>query len=116
MVGESVIVWQRVDGEKDSHGNVTKTWKAAATVPGCLVRSASTSDLADEQRPDGAIVRYSIAFPKTYAGPALRGCRVTLPDRGMAEADAMDVVGEPSSEPLAPTLWDMVCEVGRVDG
>lgn len=116
MIGEAVAVYRCTRTGTDGHGNPKRTWALAATVPGCLVHTASTSDVQDAQRPDGATVLYRIAFPSSYDGPPLRGCRVALAGRGMGEADAMDVIGEPDREAMAPTAWDMLVDVGRTDG
>lgn len=116
MIGETVEIYERSQSGVDSHGNQTCSWTLAATVNGCLVHTATTADIQDAQRPDGATIEYRIAFPKSYSGPTLRGCRVALVGRGMSADDALDVIGEPDVESMAPTAWNMLADVGRADG
>lgn len=116
MIGESVAVYERSQSGTDSHGNPTYSWKLAKTVGGCLVHTATTTDIQDAQRPDGSNIQYRIAFPSSYDGPRLRGCRLALVDRGMGEEGALDVIGEPDRESMAPTVWDMLVDAGRADG
>ena len=116
MIGETVEIYERSQSGTDSHGNPTYSWKLAKTVGGCLVHTATTTDIQDAQRPDGSTIQYRIAFPSSYDGPQLRGCRVALVGRGMSADDALDVIGEPDVESMAPTAWNMLVDVGRADG
>ena len=111
MLGEAVEVLRRTQSGTDIMGEPVYTW-GAETVDNCLVRPLTGSDLNDAMRPDGVRVRYNVAFPKTYEGRAtLRGCKVSL--RG---CEPLFVVGEPDITNPCPTMWDVVAEVGRVDG
>lgn len=116
MIGETVAVIRKAQTGKDALGNPTYSWERSEEVGGCLVHTASSSDLTGDKRPYGTEVLYSIAFPKSYAGGSLRGCRVSLVDRGMADDDALYVIGDPDYEAMAPTSWNMLVDVGRQDG
>lgn len=120
-IGETVVVLSPVEGDPDEMGDPTITWEQT-TVDGCLVRQNNPvriSDSSEIPRPEGFEVKYSLAFPKDYSGPALRGCRVALVDRGMAadDADAAYLVyGNPEIVKEAPTNWNMLAHIGRAVG
>lgn len=116
MIGERVRVLAPVAGPVDSMGEPAVSWETH-DVDGCLVRPLQGSDPTETVRPDGAAALYSIAFPKTYGGPPLEGARVLLAGRGQTdERMALAVIGAPDATSPCPTAWNMVAEVGRLDG
>lgn len=87
------------------------------TVDNCLVRPiyGAGSEAADVLHRDGCTVRYTIAFPKTYAGLSLRGAKIALIERGYSADDyehALFVIGVPDVTKPCPTKWNMLVEVG----
>lgn len=124
---QSVRVWSRTQTGTDPMGEPTYAWQST-DVDGVLVRPVNAptmaqGDTASDVRPDAVRLKFSLAFPKGYAGPSLRHARVTLldPAYGMdAGADgwrtALAVVGDPRPTKPCPTKWDMICEVVRTDG
>lgn len=118
MKGETVTVSKRVVIGKDKLGEPIYDWDHIE-VGNVLVRPIheySSSDLADPERPDGIRIRYCLAFPKTYDGPSLAHCKIALTDRGMSFEDALDVSGSPDIVNPCPTAWNMLVNVGRIDG
>lgn len=126
MLGERVRVWYPQNTSVDEMGEPVCTW-AHEDVDNVLVRSVDAGDFSRGDKaialhPDGVRALFSLAFPKTYARKSLVGCRVSLIDEryGMsAESadDAMRVSGTPYPVHLVrPTQWDMVCEIGYIDG
>lgn len=116
-MGEEVTVLSRSVTGSDSMGEPIVEWVPTA-VPGCLVRPLAGTDEGSAVRPDGVEARYSVAFPRTYAGPPLEGCRIALTGRG-APADpetALIVSGAPDATDPCPTAWNMVATVGRLHG
>lgn len=81
-MGEEVTVLSSRETGRDAMGEPTVEWEATV-VPGCLVRPLAGSDAGDAVRPEGIVASYSIAFPKTYAGPPLARCRIALTGRGI---------------------------------
>lgn len=117
-LGERVVVLSRRRTGEDAMGEPTYEW-VPTEVDGCLVRPLSGSDMADALSPDGVLARYDVAFPKTYDGPALEGCRVALVGRGMDPADAasaLRVSGSPDVTVPCPTRWNLVATVGVARG
>lgn len=118
MFGEKVIFLIRAANGIDELGNPVYAWEQIE-VENCLVRPLSGSDAADSLRPDGVRAAYSVAVPKTYDGPSLKHARACLVARGMdAEEidDALWVSGSPDITVPCPTYWNMIVEVGRMDG
>ncbi|MEE0475262.1 MAG: hypothetical protein UDF83_02720 [Collinsella stercoris] len=117
MMGEEVTVLSSRETGRDAMGEPTVEWQATV-VPGCLVRPLAGSDAGDAVRPEGIVASYSIAFPKTYAGPPLARCRIALTGRGMpADPDtALLVVGSPDITNPCPTAWNMTATAGRAHG
>ena len=76
-MGEEVTVLSSRETGRDAMGEPTVEWEATV-IPGCLVRPLAGSDAGDAVRPEGIVASYSIAFPKTYAGPPLARCRIAL--------------------------------------
>lgn len=125
---QTVRVWTRSQSGVDPMGEPTYEW-CFRDVDGVLVRPGTASDLergdsASDLRPDGVRVRFTLAFPKGYDGPALRHARVTLLERrygmDLSEEDgwrtALAVSGDPRPTIPCPTRWDTIVEVGRTDG
>ena len=123
---KTVRVWTRSQTGTDPMGEPVYSW-SYVDVAGVLVAEGASSDdggggeVAD-LRPDGIRVRYTLAFPKGYDGPSLRGARVTLldPMYGMdVSADgwrsALAVSGDPRPQ-VRPTRWDLRAYVGVTDG
>lgn len=120
MTGERVAVLRRSEAGRDEMGEPTYSW-SHEVVENCLVRPMSGSDASDEIRPDGIRVSYRIALPKSYTATMapLAHCRVALVDRGMDPSDAgaaLLVTGSPDRTVPCPTAWDVLVDVGRVDG
>ena len=110
MRGETVVVERRVQRGVDSLRD--PVWGTEEeTVEDVLVAPGPTSDVTDSVRPDGVQVRYTLYFPKSYAG-SLDRCRVQV--RG----EWLSVVGAPRrfDEANCPTRWNMSAEAGVVDG
>lgn len=114
MLGETVKVWRKEQASTDCMGEPVYTW-TAEDVDDCIVRPLAGDNLTDATRPDGVVVSYSVAFPKTYKRRnSLRGCKVTF--RDLTEKQALHVAGAPDITKPCPTAWDTIVEVGRVDG
>lgn len=122
-LGERVAVLTRSKTGTDEMGEPVYTW-ASEVVDDCLVRPLSGSDLtnsrssSDGMRPDGVLVQYSVAFPKTYKGNLVHA-RVVLIDRGGDVNDidaALRVSGAPDRTVPCPTRWNMIAEVGVLNG
>lgn len=121
MLGETVAVLSRTEGEPDAMGEPAYTW-SAELVDNCLVRPMTGGDLADAQRPDGVEVKYTIAFPKGYTGD-LAHARIALVSRGAdvsdpaaAAKEALHVTGSPDITQPCPTAWNRLVEAGVVNG
>lgn len=118
MLGEKITVLYRLSAGEDDLGEPIFEW-TAVDVHGALVRPLSGSDIDDAKRPDGIRVEYSIAMPKSCPSIPWAHARVALVDRGMDADDiegALRVVGSPDIVTPCPTKWNMIVEVGRVDG
>lgn len=124
MIGEEVTVLSRRQTGADPMGDPTWEW-VATPVAGCLVRPVTaTSDPAnaDATRPEAVRADFSVAFPKGYAGPPLRGCWLALTGRGRAvdperpTRGALRVIGSPEPTRPCPTRWDMLAEAVAADG
>lgn len=122
MRGETITVLTREQTGTTELGEPLYEW-TAQTVDNCLVKPASGADIDIAERPDGVEVRYTIAFPKTYAGPSLYRARVVLSDRAGAVVDAnaaaetaLRVTGDPDITRPCPTAWNMLVEVGVTRG
>lgn len=117
MFTESVVVFHRDDSAVNELGETVTKW-IPEKVSGVVVRPQTPEDEKNTLMPDGIRIRFRLAFPKTYA-QSLEHCRIALPARGMSETDAdaaYIVVGAPQHTMPCPTLWDMICEVGKHDG
>lgn len=117
MIGERVDVYRREQVSLDALGEPEYIW-TVEHVDNVLVRpvnTSSTADISDAERPDGMRITYILGFPKTYSG-SLAHCKIVLADRGMVFEDALDVDGSPDYLKPCPTAWNMLVNVGRVDG
>lgn len=114
MLSETIKVWRKEQSSIDCMGEPVYIWNSE-DVEDCIVRPLAGENLTDSTRPDGVVVTYSVAFPKTYdKRNNLRGCKVTF--RGMEETQALYVAGSPDITYPCPTAWDTIAEVGRIDG
>ena len=117
-LGERVVVLSRRRAGEDGSGEPVWEW-VPHPVDGCLVRPLAGADADDPLSPDGVDAAYSVAFPKSYGGPALAGCRVALVERGMSATDvdaALPVVGSPDVTRPCPTPWDTLATLGARRG
>ena len=96
----------------DRLGNPVKE-TASEHVADVLVVPGATKDL-EASRPDGALVAYTLHFPKGYEG-SLEGCSVELPAHW---AGVYRVIGAPAPymDANTPTRWNMTVEVGAAHG
>lgn len=127
MMGETIAILRRSKTGVDGMGEPAYEW-TSETVENCLVKPASgsdstTSDQADNGRPNMLAVSFTVALPKSYtADKALdyfEHSRVALVSRGMAANDsdaAFYVHGCPMRTNPCPTAWDTVLSCGRTDG
>lgn len=127
MLGEDVAVLTRRGAGEDEMGEPVWEWDSEV-VHGVLVRSVegselTASDTAHSLRPDGLMVQYVLAFPRSWTESKpwghLEHARVALVSRGMDASDAgsaLRVAGRPDRTPESPLAWDTIAEVGRMDG
>lgn len=110
MRGRAVTVERRVRVGDDPFGG--PLWREERErVEGCLVSPGATAPIG-EDRPEGASVAFTVAWPKVYTAP-LKGCTV--------EIDGVEgrfaVSGDPRPVPdNCPTRWNRVSEVSHVEG
>lgn len=110
MRGETVIVETKSLAGRDSF-NAPLYSTEQAEVENVLCAPTVSDDVIDSNRPDGAEVKYTLYFPKTFDG-SLEGCRVNV--RGQW----LSVIGSPDHFDLktCPTDWWMVVKVGAIHG
>lgn len=109
MRGQTVTVRRPAPGEIGEDGEVSATWRAEQ-VADVLIAAGATNDALETSRPDGTVVAYTLAFPKSYAA-SLRGALVEIGGESFA------VVGDPRPHPAnCPTRWNRTVEVTRADG
>jgi len=113
LTGETVIVTPRVSAGTDERNHELWTDGEPVMVPNVLVEPGQAQDIADLVRPEGVEVRYTLRFPKAFAGD-LRGATVQLP----GEPLPMKVVGDPRRWPErdCPTRWNLTVGVAASDG
>lgn len=94
----------------DPFGRPT-TSEVVQEVENVLVCPGASSDVFESNRPDGASVKYTLHFPKTFSGD-LEGAKVEV--RG----NWYDVVGRPDHYTMenTPGDWWMTVEAGGVNG
>lgn len=111
MQGETVVVRRRTQNGVNTHNQPTYTWQDEP-VENVLVAPGAAADVAENARPNGTTIAWSLYFPATYSG-ALRGAQVSV--RGEPPAK---VVGDPKPFPAGetPTEWNMTVELERTDG
>ena len=96
------------DGE-DALGNRVRSESGRESVGNVLVAVGPQKDASAANRPDGAVVVYTLYFPKTYKGDPT-GCDV------LVRGHTCRVIGNPDRYPVNATHWDMECEVADVEG
>ena len=108
--GETVTVECRYPSGTDEF-NQTVYSTTELEVAGVLIAPTTGGDVTEGNRPEGAQVRYTLHFPKTYIGK-LDGLRVKV--RG----EWLHVIGSPRryAAENVPGKWDMPVEVGVVNG
>ena len=96
----------------DRYGNPTYKWDSQ-TVDDVLVAPGATEGM-EASRPEGAVVSYSLHFPKTFTD-SLEGCIVTLP---APWAGDYRVIGDPRAyiDADTPTRWHIPVEVEAAHG
>lgn len=115
MKGEQVKVYKRVESTKNDLNEPVYIWNVT-TVEDVLVRPIRPEERQeDAERPNRVRARYTLAFPKTFTDD-LTYCKVALIDRGMDFEDALEVIGTPDRLIPCPTKWNILVNVGRVDG
>lgn len=110
MRGETVYVEDVLETGADPFGNpLFERFERA--VDNVLVAPGDTEDVIESNRPDGAEVRYTCYFPKTF-DEVLENRRVKV--RG----EWLDVIGSPDhfDKLNCPTDWWEVVKVGGVHG
>ena len=131
---DTVRVWTRTQTGTDPMNEPVYSW-SHVDVRGVIVKHGSSQslrqgellgkgDTLSDVRPDGTRLSFVLGFPRDYDGPPLKHGRITLlrPTYGMDAdetdgwKDALVVIGNPTKNPARPTRWDMLVEVGRVDG
>ena len=109
--GETVIVHRFTASGVDGLNNPVGEW-ADEHVDNVLVGPPNGANATDSTRPDGVEISMSLYFPRSYSGPSLRGCEVTVRGRRYT------VVGDP--QPLdggiTPTGWNMQVDVTGSEG
>lgn len=78
-----------------------------------LIQPGATQDM-EASRPEGAVVAFTLHFPKTWTGP-LEGCEVDLPQPW---GGTYRVIGSPAPymDGNTPTPWHMAVEVEAAHG
>ena len=110
IVGETVTVYVPVQTGTDAFNAPTLT-ETPLEVDNVVIRPGPSTEVQDGVRPDGAVIAYTLYFPKTFA-TSVQGCNVEV--RG----SRCRVVGFPQvyTEQNVPGPWNMVAEVEVVDG
>lgn len=109
---QTVAVVRRVDsGEVDAFNRPVYA-EESEEVDGVLVApdfggSADAASLG--LRPDGDVVRYTLAFPKTYTD-SLRNCWVEV------DGLRLEVDGDPRPTPACPTDYDRIVYAEVLNG
>lgn len=108
--GETVTVRTFSEGEADPFGAAEKV-ATDEEVQNVLVQVGASADVAESNRPEGVLVKFTLHFPKTY-NKGLRGALVCV--RG----EWLEVVGDPAwhTPENCPTQWNYTVEVSAVNG
>lgn len=110
MIGEQVIVKLPSEVGRDEHNNpvISMEPKECENV---LVAPTESEVIGGSTRPEGAYVRYSLCFPKTWT-ESLEGCLICV--RG----EWLDVIGAPDyyDPKVCPTDWNRMVYVGVTHG
>ena len=98
---------------RDRFGNAQHGSPVDEAVDNVLVAPGATEDL-EAARPEGAMVAYTLHFPKGYDG-SLEGCYVELP---APWEGTYRVIGDPHPymDANTPTPWHMAVEVEAAHG
>ena len=109
--GETVLVSFFEEGKRDAHNNPDPGHGDPIAVDNVLVAPAAASDVIDSVRPDGRLIRYTLYFPKTFTDDLTKAL-VKVRD------DTLPVVGSPRPwcPDMTPGQWNLVVQVGDVDG
>lgn len=112
----TLLVRERSQAGRDTHGNPVASWSGPEPVPGCLWAPGTPAEEATSV-PEGADVTATAHFPPGWAR-RLRGALVSL------DGDEwLDVIGEPHAYPAGALggatgscPWDTYALLGRTDG
>lgn len=107
--GEAVTVLAP-NVECDDLGEPTYGEPEKTPVENVVVEPGSSAEL-DASRPEGAVIAYTLRFPKSFDS-SLKGCEIEV--RG----DECRVVGEARryTDSNVPGEWNLIAEVERVEG
>ena len=110
--GTDVTVRSFEQGGVDRLGNPIMEASEQA-VGNVLVQPGATMDM-EASRPEGAVVAFTLHFPKTWTGP-LEGCEIDLPQPW---GGTYRVIGSPAPymDENTPTPWHMAVEVEAAHG
>lgn len=105
---EPVTVVRRTRSGFDTLGN--EVYETETETVDCLVSGSSELSRPDGNRPEGAIVGYSVDFPKSYTGD-LANCALVV--KGVQ----CEIVGYPTrNTALQPTRWNLRVNVRASNG
>lgn len=109
MRGQVVTVRRPAYGGIGADGEIESAW-TEERIADVLIAAGATNDAMEANRPDGTVVAYTLAFPRSYK-ESLRGALVEFGGESFA------VVGDPRPHPAnCPTRWNRTVEVTRADG
>ena len=107
MIGETVTLLRRTQGNRDSHGNATWT-TVEVDVPGCAVWPTGSTEQIQGQ--DQTSTRVTVMFPY--------GTAITSTDQARVRGTVYDVEGIPSpwSSPFTQTRAGVEAKLVAVAG
>lgn len=108
MRGEVVTIWHSEEVSVDAFNKPVYEWQSES-VDNVLVAVGTQADKIESNRLDGVEVKYTLYFPKTYTGSLLHA-------EVEVRSERLKVIGFPDRWNNCPTQWNMVCEVGVVNG
>ena len=110
MHGETVVVFDQIEVGRDELNAVVHS-ESPVPVEGVLVAPGAAQNIPDVNRTDGAVVSFTLYFPKDYEGD-LYAKRVEV--RGKSYR----VLGYPQryAPEDTPGRWNMVVEVEATNG